>query len=136
MLVWAGTAFKDRLRTGVLVGIAMASMYSAWILLLYAVGRRATQPSDISIQGAILAYYSAGIMGGALVGAMLPIGRSWAGMVTLGAVTALTFFFCVEVALMGPFWLWRSEVWREIGVLALLIGVPGGIVVKLQSRRW
>lgn len=127
---------KERIRYGLMVGLVMATMYSAWSLLLYFVARRPPSGgSTVAIHVAILAYYSAGTIGGAVIGAMLPLRDSWPGIVLLGVVTALILFFCVEIATSGPFWLWNGEVWREMAMLAVLCGVPGAIVIKLQSRR-
>ena len=53
-------------------------------------------------------YLVGGVVGGAAVGALWPLGRSWLGRRFLGIVAALPTMFAVRVLLWGP-GNWRNE---------------------------
>jgi len=125
-----------RIRAGVLVGLIMASFYSAWALLMHflAPGSNSNH-TTIGIGAVIAAYFGAGIVGGAVIGSLSPLARSWTGMVVLGMTTGIVFFFFIETATSGPFWTWQANAWKEVTVLGLGLGTVGALVIKLQRRR-
>jgi hypothetical protein len=49
---------KERIRGGLLVGLVMATMYSAWILLLYLVAKRPPPGRLAAMISAITAFFT------------------------------------------------------------------------------
>lgn len=118
------SAARDRLKFGLVVGAALATLYSAWAIGLYLLsGSEPFAKLETSLSVVLLTYYAAGSVAGALVGILSPLGRSLPGRIVLGLIGAYAVFFCIFVALRGPFWLWTPSEWRGVWVLALLFGV-------------
>jgi hypothetical protein len=115
---------QENLKIGLAMGLLIATLYSAWAVGLFLIsGREAFEKYNVSVIAVLATYYAAGIIGGALVGLALPMARSFFGRIVVGVVAALVFFFCVFVAMQGPFWHWTSDVWGSVASLGLIFGV-------------
>jgi hypothetical protein len=122
---------RVNLRTSVLVGFIMATCYAIYAVVVYAVrGPAPFAAHGVSLQIVLLTYYAAGILGGLVVGVMLPVARNSVGALLVGVVIGLIVFFCIEVASSGPVWKWTSDAWEDVLVLGALLGAPGGWVMR------
>ena len=88
----------DRARLGVLVGLAYATVYSLVAVAVF----RFKDPADLanlhaSLVQVISAYVTGAIVGGALVGVLLPIARWAPGAFLLGTTGTLPFFLMVSL---------------------------------------
>lgn len=115
---------KANIRLGFLMGVGLATLYSAWALGLFILsGADPFEKHQTSILAVVTTYYVAGMVGGVAVGSLLRIGRSLPGRITLGIVASFVLFVCVSVATQGPPWRWPVSEWRDVVLLALLFGV-------------
>lgn len=83
----------ERLRLGVLAGLACAVVYSliAWAVF------RLKDPAQlaqmrVSLSEVVVSYWVGAVIGGSLVGVFLPIGRWALGAFALGTLAAIPFF--------------------------------------------
>jgi hypothetical protein len=121
---------------GVTFGLGLATIYSLWALGVFLVaGSRSFARVDTTLGAAVIAYYSAGLLGGVLAGLMLPLGRFLFGAVVLGILVGTVFFFCIEVATSGPFWQWTSTNWKAVLALGAIVGGLCGVGMYSQRGR-
>ena len=120
-------------RFGVLAGICVATLLSLWALLMLAVGgREAFEKKGTTPLAVILSYYAAGIIGGAIVGAMAPLTRWLPGRILAAVCTAFVSTFCIGVAVHGPPWGWDAadRHWLVFGTIVY------GAIFSFISRDW
>lgn len=118
---------RDDVTLSIAVGLAMATLYSVWVALGAILGGgRNLRAAEVSLGAIVGAYYAAGLIGGALVGTLLPVGRSLPGRLLLAFIAAFTACFCVSMAMNGPFWLWGGREWRGLFAVSGLLGAIGG----------
>lgn len=125
------------MRIALMIGLVMATLYSAYAVLLYlGAGPAVFARHGTSLLPVIVTYYVAGSVGGAAVGMLLPLTRYLLGQLVVGVVVASIVFFCITVAAQGPPSSWRDEDWEGLLVLSLVTGIPGSILWrKVVSRR-
>lgn len=124
------------LRTGVVGGLALASIYSAYTVVLFALhGEAPFRKNETSLGVVIATYYTAGFLGGAVVGLLMRFSKSAFGMLLIGVAAAFVFFFCVASAVDGPFWRWDGEVWFELTALVVFFGIAAPLAVRSTSGR-
>jgi len=111
-------------------GAAIATFYSLWVAVVVG-ATRTNNKYGVALGTIIGAYYAAAMTGGLVVGLMLPLGKYTVGRILLGIVVGCIVFFCVAMAMNGPFWIWKVETWH--GVMTL--GTFFGIVSALSWRR-
>lgn len=110
------------MRTTLMIGLVMATLYSAYAVFLYVgSGPAIFARHGTNLLTVILTYYVAGSIGGAAVGMLLPLTRYLAGQLIVGVVVACIVFFCITVAAQGPPWSWRGEDWEGLLVLSQTI---------------
>lgn len=115
----------------------MATFYSAYAIILYVLrGPQPFRESGATLQSALLAYYSAGLIGGLLVGILWPIADGLLGRLVMGMIVGLVFFGCIEVAVSGgAFWHWTRNSWEDVLVLGIGMGGAGGLLIGRVSGR-
>lgn len=127
---------RDDVILSTVVGLAMATLYSGWVAVGAILGGgRNVRNAEVGFGAIVASYYAAGVIGGALVGTLLPLGRSLPGRLLLGCIAAFTACFCVLMAMNGPFWHWGARNWRGLFVLSGLFGVIGGAGWKRLNAR-
>lgn len=118
------TRTRQNVTFGLIIGLSLATLYSAWAVAIYFLsGTEAFTKHQTTIGAVLLTYYVAGSIGGATVGAMIPLGRSLPGRIAIGIVAATIFFTCVFVAMYGPLWVWSDRTWQNLAISAALFGV-------------
>lgn len=72
-------------------------------------------------------YLAAGLIGGAIAGAMAPIGKSVSGRVLIATVVMTIASFCFLITLYGAPWRWSSPQWMALPVLGVTFGGIFGV---------
>jgi hypothetical protein len=111
----------------VLTGVIMAAICSAWVTLI-----RVFQGQDfftelgVSFGKLVLIYFGGGIVAGAIVALLLPIGRWLVGATMIGYLAALPFFSLLSLTTLSP------DEWHRIGLFVTLasslVGAGAGAV--------
>lgn len=77
--------WKARVLLGITGGLLVAGGFSAWVIIGSAIGGSdAVEGSGLSVVAVVSLYALAGLVGGGLVGLLLPIGRRLPGALLLG----------------------------------------------------
>ena len=93
---------RERLIIAVMTGLLLASLCSLWVMVLWVGGGwEGFRERGIPLWGAVTSYLVGAVLGGAIVGALWPIGRSLFGAILLGYVAALPFFAAISVRMSG-----------------------------------
>lgn len=122
------------MRTGVIIGLLMATAYSAWVSVVYVFGgAEAFSHHDTTYLLVVLTYYSVGAVGGAIVGLALPWVNHPLVAILVGILVGWVFFFAIELATSGPVWRWGSDNWSRVAKLGAFMGAPGGLIAQ---RTW
>lgn len=116
--------WQRNVRGGVVTGLIYATGYSIFVAVIYLLGgARGAEKSGLTIFSVLLTYYAAGVLGGATVGALLPLTRWRVGRAAVSVAAAFVVFFCIGITSSGPFWRWTSREWEPVIVLGLIFGV-------------
>lgn len=113
------------LRWGLGWGLAMATVYSAWALVV--VGMRGGAPAakpGISVGQVVGGYCAGAVLGGLLLGACRPLTRSREGAKVVGALVGAATYCALAVGLYG----WS----RATLALGACIGAPFGFIAGLH----
>jgi hypothetical protein len=101
----------------------MATFYSAYVLLLYAI--RGSEPFDalgVSVGALVGAYYGTGILAGGIAGFCWPVAKTRIGATVLGIVCAFIAYAGVGVTMDGVPWQWTAREWSASITLGVLMG--------------
>lgn len=109
-----------RIIQAVAVGIFMATGFSIIAFLSGTWQPRPTGGPSLAV--IILSYYSAGIVGGGLVGFVLRFGDRWRTRIAASLIGWFTLYFCVVVAKYGSVLNWDSGRWQLLIALSVLSG--------------
>jgi len=89
-------------REGVALGVAMATLYSAWVALVYALnGSRPFVEVGVTLPVVIAVYYAGGVLGGAVAGTLWPRARSRVQATLVGVLVAVVVTIGAGVAMYG-----------------------------------
>ena len=126
----------SNIRKGIVFGVALATFYSLFAGTIMLVGGPvAFERNGTTLLGALCAYYASGIVGGALVGALSPWTKHYAGTIVISIIAAIVVFFGIEVATAGSPQVWTSQnVKTPIG-LGFLFGIILGNYIWKQRGR-
>ena len=113
-------------RFSIACGIALATLYSLWVTTVVGATRTASE-YQLGLGVIIGTYYAAGIIGGGVVGLMLPMTGRLPGRILVGVVAAVVVFTCIESAMHGPFVRWKAETWQDVLLLGTFFGVVSGV---------
>ena len=120
---------SDRVRFGVLVGLALAALYCAYALALFAVrGDAPFAKNEVTMPLVLATYVASGIVGGVAYGVLHPLGRTVLGRVVLAVLIGTLVFFGITVATDGLPSHWSRESWEQTVILGALMGVPIGLL--------
>jgi hypothetical protein len=108
---------------GVILGFVISSLYSLYAVILYAIrGSAAFEANGVTMAGIVAAYYGAGIIGGAIVGALSPLLRWRLGATVVGMVAGFVVFVGIGLATEGYFTRWTNRTWETAVVLGTFFG--------------
>jgi hypothetical protein len=123
---------REDVAAGIRWGLYFATVYGAFALVLFFVrGSEAfRRGAGVPLLVLLLVYYGAGIAGGAIVGALLPIGASLGGAIVLGWLGSAPAFFGFAVMLTPPD---EERRWLKLAFVtvmgALLVGTMCGAAI-------
>jgi hypothetical protein len=121
---------------GVFFGFALATFYSAFVVVLYAIrGNSAFDANGITLLGTVSAYYFGGIVGGVIVGLLLPLATWRWGSVLVGVVAAFPVFLGIGIAMYGGPGGWGPNDRFGLVTAAILLGGFGGYAFWEPVRR-
>jgi hypothetical protein len=108
---------------GVFCGLAMATCFSAWVLLLVLLrGSPWFDKYQMSAWQIVAAYYAAGLLGGLVFGVLWPLSRTSWGAVVLGSLIGVIAYAAVGMIMHG------ALSWQSVHD-GMVLGVPiGGFV--------
>jgi hypothetical protein len=113
----------------------MATMFSAWVVLVYLVGGRgAFDEMGTTVYAVLLCYYIAGIIGGALVGLLLPLTRTLVGRMLVGGIASLVVCVSAQTTLQGAAWHWDRTTLVVTTVIAVVVGMILGPLIARELR--
>ena len=117
-------------RRAVTWALALAGLYSLYVVALFALrGAAPFKAVGLSL-GAVLALYAGGALAaGAIVGVLMPLARWRAGAAAVGAVAAIPFVAGVLLAVEGPFPVTAARPWAKILFVAATLGGLTGLVL-------
>lgn len=115
----------------ILVGLCIATIFSAWVSLLFVMsGDAPFAKYGTSVAVVIFTYYGAALLIGALVGVLLPFARAGrAGAALTGIVAGMGFYASIQFALNG-FSSWGPGDTFVVLVGGTLLGVPVGLAYR------
>jgi hypothetical protein len=110
-------------------GVAVAGVYIAWVTVLYVLSRgSAFEAKDRSFPAIVLAYLFGGVLGGAIVGVLLPLVRYKIGAAFVGMIAFVPVGLGFRIVLVG-FTPWQHDDTLMISTLAVLLGGFAGLVL-------
>ena len=127
-----GQAATSRIIRALAVGILMATGMSVFSLLSSTWRTRPT--SGPSLPVIVLAYYSAGIVGGGLVGFVLRFGDNWCTRIAGSLLGWFAAFFCIGVAKSGSVLNWDRGRWQLLIVLSVIAGGVFAFITRNDFR--
>jgi hypothetical protein len=120
---------NDRLRLGLIGGLALAGLYCAYALVLFAVrGNAPFEKNEVTLPVVLATYLFSGIAGGVAYGVLHPLGHTLLGRVVLGVVIASLVFFGITIATDGLPGHWTRQSWENVAILGGLMGIPLGLL--------
>lgn len=117
------------------VGLTMATMASAFVVLssLWRT-RSTTEAFGLSLHSIVLAYYAAGILGGALVGLVLRLGDNWRTRTAASILGSFAAYGCVAVAMKGSVLSWDRGQWQMLIAISVLSGATFAFMTRNDFR--
>ena len=103
----------------------MAAYYSVFALVIYSLqGAAAYDAYGLTLGKILLLYWAGGLVGGFMVGLLMPITRSRIGAALVGAVAAFPVFAGISLSIYG------SEMeWGVVIICAVVLGGIGGVAM-------
>jgi hypothetical protein len=117
----------DRARSGALFGLGMATIYVAYVLVLFLL--RGSAPFDrlhTSVLVVILSYVILGPIAGAIVGFLRPLTITRIGSMFVAFLAAATVYLGIMIAMKGSPLSWKSVDWITVSILGVTFGVVLG----------
>jgi hypothetical protein len=122
----------ENVKWGVSRGLAVAAIYTGWVLLVYALGGE--QPFarlGVTVWEVIGTYIGVGVSSGAVIGLLRPLTYDTFGAYVVGLLAGVPIGVGLTVCVKGPPAAWDDSVWTGVPVFCILIG----LVVGYELRR-
>jgi hypothetical protein len=127
-------ALTREVRFGVLFGLIMASLYCAYVTVLYVIaGPSPFERRHTTFVAVLVAYAASGLGGGLLYGLLHPLRRSLPGQLVVGTFISMLVFFNIGISRSGLPTTWASTDWEAVVVLGLLFGVILTFIVRRNT---
>jgi len=115
---------------GIRWGLAFASLYCLWALVLLLLGGEAAfRTQGITFWQTIGAYIGGGALAGAVVGVLRPLLKWTWGAPIVGIVAAIPVGLAFDLATKGARWMSVNSL-LTIGIFSLSLGAMGGLVLR------
>lgn len=120
-----------RCRTGVGFGLVLASIYSAYVIVVFVASDGAVfERRGLSLGSTLLTYLAGGIVGGILYGVLAPLARWRFGAFMVGYIVAIP--VCLGAAVALP----DVDFGSRVTWFALAIAPLAGGIVGYQQWGW
>jgi hypothetical protein len=117
-----------------LFGVLIATLLSLYAAVLYLVrGPAPFAAHGTTVLTSVTVYYLGGVLGGLVVGLLLPFLHGRVGAALGGAVALLPMYAAAAYALDGPAGLRK---WPVYLICALIVGVPVGLAYRQLFGNW
>jgi hypothetical protein len=115
---------------GIRWGLAFASLYCLWALVVLLLGGEAAfRKQGITFGETLFGYVAGGAAAGALVGFLRPLlKRAW-GAPVVGLVAGIPVALAFDLATEGARWLSFDSL-LTVGIFSLTVGAMGGLVLR------
>jgi hypothetical protein len=124
------------LRVGVALGLAFACCYAVYVLVLWLLrGAEPFREAGTTLAFVVASYFGAGLGSGAIVGLLLPLGRSRIGAALVGLFAAVPAFFAFGMA-AEPGSAWFTSMPKYALIAAVVMGPPAGLIMWYQNRQF
>jgi hypothetical protein len=111
------------LRSTILIGLALAGLYSLYAIALVALrGQAPVNVVGTTLGRVIGSYFAGGILGGAAVGLFCPMSRHRGGATVIGILAAFAAIVAIRWSTVGALPRWSTEIWISSVVAAVLLG--------------
>jgi hypothetical protein len=119
---WA--VLQREVQFGVLFGLIMASLYCAYVTVLYVIaGPSPFERRHTTLVAVLVVYTVSGLGGGLLYGLFHPLRRSLLGQLVVGTLIAMLVFFNIVISRSGLPTTWTRTDWEAVVGLGVLFGV-------------
>ena len=123
------------MKWGIGWGLAMAAAFSFHATLVLIVnGNSVFREIGTTYPASIASYAAAGVLAGAIIGTMRPLGTSLLGVLLLSVAASVPAYLSFRTALKG-FAPWAAQDTAGLIVMPLIWGVPIGVVIWFQNVR-
>ena len=127
------TSLSRDIKTGIVFGIILATIYSAFATIVFALGGASVlEEYNTSLATVILAYYSGGLLGGLIVGLLMPMTRHWVGSLLVRLVVAAVVLLGARMAMSGPPWVWDRAKWDSVLFLTIVFAIGSFLAWPLK----
>lgn len=121
---------------GIRWGLKVAGVYCAYVIVLYILtGGNAFMEIGVSLPTVLVVYLLGGVVGGGLVGVLLPIAQSsLLGAMAIGILGMAPIITGAVITVYGvpP---WKSNAMRPIIGLSIMLGSYGGYLLRVLLER-
>lgn len=120
-------SFADNLRWGVRRGLGIASLYSAYVIVVAVMQQSIyfEMYRGANVFQFVLIYVAGGLLGGAIVGALRPLNVTAAGAALVGALASVPFWAGGLMLLEGLPTDWPKGIWVLLAIFAGLGALVG-----------
>jgi len=127
--------FRSNFLTGIGLGLFVATGLTAWITLLrLRVGTGPFERLDTTYSATVALYYGGGLVGGAIIGVLLPLNRSPWGAALLGMLGVFPLYFGVALTNSSVASAFTLHNVADSAFLAFLVGGTVGIWAWLDDN--
>ena len=121
---------RRRVHWGIGHGLAVAVAFSAWAVIVVGIigGGRAFEEYGIALPQVLAVYLAGGFVGGAVFGALAPLGRTRLGALLAGVAVLLP-VYTMSTFLAAGVAEWRVGVGGGL-ILATFVGGPCGLIYR------
>lgn len=117
------TSIWRNLRWGITWGIAMACIYSLYVVVVFLFrGAEPFEANDVTLPTLVFLYFLGGVGGGGLLGLLRPLARNRLAAVFIGMIVAIPFFLGVALADEGLPSQWSGETIFAVSGASLTLG--------------
>jgi hypothetical protein len=117
-------------------GLKIASVYCAYVTVLYLLtGAQAFEDMGVTLPAILAVYLLGGVVGGGVVGLLLPIAQSsLVGAIMIGVFGMIPVVTGVAISIDG-FPPWNSDTTEAIVFISLILGAYGGYLLRASLQR-
>lgn len=121
---------------GIAWGLLLAAILSAWAALMSLLFRDKPRTYDVSLAAVVAIYFVGCALGGAFVGLLRPLAKTWPGAAVVGFAAFLPVTSMIVISTDGVPKTLASFDWRGVLGYAAIMGPMLAVLRWNQARRW